>query len=90
MAKPEMSPYLRFLGYDWYEVSAESVAEKLREVLEQAEEIWRLNVYASNDGVYITYRVRFPEEELEIQIKDIPSLGDKKRVKRVAYLKHLS
>jgi len=30
MAKPEMSPYLRFLGYDWYEVSAESVAENRR------------------------------------------------------------
>jgi len=92
MAKPEVDSLLRRLGYDWHKTSAEIMAKRLQEALEQAEEIWALDVYASNDGIYTTYRVRFPgEEELEMQIKDVPSLVDKgKRIKRLVCLKYLS
>jgi len=85
MPKPELNSHLKRLGYDWYRASPEDVANQVKKALEQAEEIWGLDVYATNDGVYTTYKIRypFPDREIEIHLKDIPGT-DGSRIKRLS------
>lgn len=66
MAKPELEPHLKRLGYDWKSITPEDVGKELKK---QKAECWQIDIASTSDYMYKTIKCFYNNKELTIETK---------------------